>query len=108
GYLRQTKVSCTQRARRKARLPYHSAITPGSVRTPVVAPFPQLAAVNVPACPSKVGQVPLVAVKRSVNGRSCVVTSAAKLGAVSMPVPPVRIASRQKDNTCDANRGSRR
>ena len=55
---------------------------PGSVRTPAVgAPFVQLASVNVPL--AKVGQVFVVAVRRSVYGRSLTTTSAANVAAVS-------------------------
>src|SRR5262249_17634885 len=92
GNLRHTNDSCTHRTRRMARLPYQAALTPGSggTRTGLGAPFPQAAGAKPPVAGSRVGQVPEVAVNRSVSGRSCTTSMAAKVAAVSRPGPPVR------------------
>src|SRR5439155_11074107 len=84
-----------------------------SLRIPAVgAPFWQLAAVNVPL--AKVGQVPVVAVNKSVYGLSPTTTEAAKVAAVSKlgtpcldaPCCPVLSVSRHHWTCFAAKRGS--
>jgi hypothetical protein len=72
-------------------------LNPGSVRIPLVgALFAQLVAVNVPL--AKVGQVPVAAVRMSVNGWPETTTEAANVAAVSKLGEPFGIAE-----ACDAS-----
>src|SRR5581483_4199447 len=101
----QSKVSWTQRTRRKPRFEKKLAITPGLPSTPAsVPPLPQSPSVIVP--PVKDGQFLAARVNRSVYAPLASVSSVASAGAESnCGVPPILNASCQKPKICVANAG---